>query len=50
MALLVLTSVNAAQGNPSIQSKREQAQAVLAQIQQSDVELERAIESLHTRA
>ena len=45
MALLVLTSVNAAQGNPSIQSKREQAQAVLAQIQQSDVDLERAIES-----
>ena len=40
----LLTSVSAASANP-IQSKREQAQAVLAQIHESDVQLEKAIES-----
>ncbi len=37
--------VSSATANPSVQSKRAQAQAVLAQIQQSDAELEQAIES-----
>ncbi len=41
----LLTLVASATANPSIQSKRAQAQAVLAQISQSDVELERAIEA-----
>jgi peptidoglycan DL-endopeptidase CwlO len=45
LAVTLLTTVNAATANPSIQSKREQAQAVLAQIHASDVELEKAIES-----
>ena len=40
----LLTSVSAATANP-IQSKREQAQAVLAQIHESDIQLEKAIES-----
>jgi cell wall-associated NlpC family hydrolase len=40
----VLTCVGAATANP-IQSKREQAQAVLAQIHESDIQLEKAIES-----
>ena len=40
----LLTSVSAASANP-IQTKREQAQAVLAQIHESDVQLEKAIES-----
>jgi peptidoglycan DL-endopeptidase CwlO len=45
-ALAVLfTTVGSATANPSIRSKREQAQAVLAQIQQQDVQLEKAIES-----
>ena len=39
-----LTSVSAATANP-IQSKRAQAQAVLAQIHESDIQLEKAIES-----
>lgn len=42
---VLLTSVGSATANPSIQSKRAQAQAVLAQIHESDVELEKAIES-----
>ena len=41
----LLTVAAAATANPSIQSKRAQAQAVLAQISQSDMELEHAIES-----
>lgn len=41
----LLTVAAAATANPSIQSKRAQAQAVLAQISQSDMELEQAIES-----
>jgi len=41
----LLTLVASATANPSIQSKRAQAQAVLAQISQSDMELERAIEA-----
>jgi cell wall-associated NlpC family hydrolase len=41
----LLTIVASATASPSIQSKREQAQAVLAQIRQSDAELEKAIES-----
>ena len=41
----LLTVAAAATANPSIQSKRAQAQAVLAQISQSDIELEHAIES-----
>jgi cell wall-associated NlpC family hydrolase len=41
----LLTVVSSATGNPSIQSKRAQAQAVLAQIRQSDSQLEKAIES-----
>jgi peptidoglycan DL-endopeptidase CwlO len=40
----LLTSVSAATANP-IQSKRAQAQAVLAQIHESDIQLEKAIES-----
>jgi cell wall-associated NlpC family hydrolase len=40
----LLTVVGAATANP-IQTKRAQAQAVLAQIQESDVQLEKAIES-----
>ena len=40
----LLTCVGAATANP-IQSKREQAQAVLAQIHESDIQLEKAIES-----
>jgi cell wall-associated NlpC family hydrolase len=40
----LLTSVSAATANP-IQSKRAQAQAVLAQIHESDIQLEQAIES-----
>jgi len=42
---VVLTTVGSATANPSIRSKRAQAQAVLAQIQQNDVQLEKAIES-----
>jgi cell wall-associated NlpC family hydrolase len=47
LALLaaLLTAVASATANPSIQSKRAQAQAVLAQIRQSDMQLEKAIES-----
>jgi cell wall-associated NlpC family hydrolase len=41
----LLTTVGSAGANPSIQSKRAQAQAVLAQINASDVQLEKAIES-----
>ena len=41
----LLTAVTSATANPSIQSKRAQAQAVLAEIRQSDSELEKAIES-----
>jgi len=45
-ALAVLfTTVGSATANPSVRSKRAQAQAVLAQIQQQDVQLEKAIES-----
>jgi peptidoglycan DL-endopeptidase CwlO len=40
----LLTSVSAATANP-IQSKRAQAQAVLTQIHESDIQLEKAIES-----
>src|SRR4051794_27258118 len=40
----LLTCVGAATANP-IQSKRAQAQAVLAQIHESDIQLEKAIES-----
>ena len=40
----LLTSVSAATATP-IQSKRAQAQAVLAQIHESDIQLEKAIES-----
>jgi cell wall-associated NlpC family hydrolase len=42
---VLLTVVSSATANPSIDSKRAQAQAVLAQIEQSDVQLEKAIES-----
>ena len=42
---VLLTVVASATANPSIQSKRAQAQAVLAQIGQSDAQLEKAIES-----
>jgi cell wall-associated NlpC family hydrolase len=42
---VLLTSVNSATANPSIRSKQAEAQAVLAQIQQSDIQLEKAIES-----
>ena len=42
---VLLATVSSATANPDIQSKREQAQAVLAQIQESDAQLERAIES-----
>jgi len=42
--LALLTGVGSATANP-IQSKQAQAQAVLAQIQQSDVQLEKAIEA-----
>ena len=42
---VLLTAVSSATANPSIDSKRAQAQAVLAQIEQSDVQLEKAIES-----
>jgi cell wall-associated NlpC family hydrolase len=47
LALLaaLLTAVTSATANPSIQSKRAQAQAVLTQIRQSDSQLEKAIES-----
>jgi cell wall-associated NlpC family hydrolase len=47
VALLValLIAVASATANPSIQSKRAQAQAVLAQVRQSDAQLEKAIES-----
>ena len=47
MAILaaLLTVVASATANPSIQSKRSQAQAVLAQIHKSDAQLEKAIES-----
>jgi len=41
----LLTVVASATANPSIQSKRSQAQAVLAQIHKSDAQLEKAIES-----
>ena len=41
----LLTTVGSATANPSIRSKRAQAQAVLAQIEQQDVQLEKAIES-----
>lgn len=44
LAALLMVAASAT-ANPSIQSKRAQAQAVLAQISQSDAELERAIES-----
>jgi cell wall-associated NlpC family hydrolase len=42
---VILTTVGSATANPSIRSKRAQAQAVLAQIQQQDAQLEKAIES-----
>ena len=42
---VLLGAVGSATANPSIQSKRAQAQAVLAQIRTSDVQLEKAIES-----
>ena len=41
----LLSVVASATANPSIQSKRAQAQAVLAQISESDAQLEKAIES-----
>ena len=44
LATLLMVAASAT-ANPSIQSKRAQAQAVLAQISESDAELERAIES-----
>ena len=42
---VVLTTVGSANADPTIQSKRAQAQDVLAQIHQSDAQLERAIEA-----
>jgi peptidoglycan DL-endopeptidase CwlO len=42
---VLLTTVGSATANPSIRSKRAEAQAVLAQIQQSDVQLEKSIEA-----
>jgi peptidoglycan DL-endopeptidase CwlO len=42
---VVLTTVGSASADPSIQSKRAQAQAVLEQIHESDAQLERAIEA-----
>ena len=42
---VLLTVVSSATANPSIDSKRAQAQAVLAQIHESDAQLEQAIES-----
>ncbi len=42
---MVLTTVGSANADPSIQSKRAQAQDVLEQIHQSDAQLERAIEA-----
>ncbi len=47
MALLavLLSTVGSATANPSIQSKRAQAQAILAQVHESDAQLEKAIEA-----
>jgi cell wall-associated NlpC family hydrolase len=42
---VLLTTVCSAGANPSIQSKRAQAQAVLAQVNAADAQLEKAIES-----
>ncbi len=42
---ILLTAVGQATANPSIQSKRAQAQAVLAQVHAFDAQLEHAIES-----
>ena len=42
---VLLTAVASATANPSIQSKRAQAQAILAQINESDAQLEQAIEA-----
>ena len=42
---VVLTTVGSANADPTIQSKRAQAQAVLEQINESDAQLERAIEA-----
>jgi cell wall-associated NlpC family hydrolase len=41
----VLTVASSATANPSIDSKRAQAQAILAEIHQSDAQLEKAIEA-----
>ena len=42
---VLLTAVASATANPSIQSKRAQAQAILAQVHEADVQLEQAIEA-----
>ena len=45
---VLLTAVASATTNPAIQSKRAQAQAILAQVNQSDIQLEKAIESYNS--
>ena len=45
LAATILSVAASATANPSIRSKRQQAQAVLAQIHESDAELEQAIEA-----
>ena len=45
LAATILSVAASATANPSIRSKRAQAKAVLAQIHESDVELEKAIEA-----
>ena len=42
---VLLTAVASATTNPAIQSKRAQAEAILAEVHQSDIQLEKAIES-----
>ena len=42
---VLLSTVGSATANPSIQSKRAQAQAILAQVHESDAQLEQAIEA-----
>ena len=41
----LLSTVGSATANPSIQSKRAQAQAILTQVHESDAQLEQAIEA-----
>ena len=45
LVAVVLSVVASATANPSIKSKRAQAEAVLAQVRESDAQLEQAIES-----